>query len=183
MRKNYLNTNEEEGYTKKDNKWLGLAILLGVLVLSGFMYYKVEILLTSFIFIGFSWFMLIASFVIFFMRNKIKAYFHKNMYSSREYIVIFNSYLSALDEKERAKDKGAEKPLRDMMLSLKIYPFLIAVFFILELVMNRMGYNWLVAPGAVLFYVAQLYCFFKIIKEILHHWNVYRIFKSGELEL
>lgn len=180
--KNYLYQKEDDEI-KSNNKLLWMAIFLGFLVLSSFMYYKVEILLTSFVFLSFSWGMLIFGFSLYLLKGKVRNYFHKNMYSMREYTVIFNNYFASLTDKEKTKDKGIEKPLRDLLFSLKLYPILIAIFFLLELVMNRMGYNWLVAPGAVLFYVLQVYCTIKIIKELFIHWTAYKVFKEGKLEL
>lgn len=180
-KKNYFYNDEE--LTKNDKKWLGLIVYVAILVLSSFMYHKVEILLTSFVFLTFSWMMLIFGFVMLFLRGNIRQYFHKNMYSVREYSVIYNNYFASLTDKEKTKDKGIEKPLRDLLFTLKVYPILIAITFLLELCMNRLGYNWLVAPGAVLFYSLQIYFTFKIVKELFIHWIAYRAFKNGELEL
>ena len=82
-KKNYFYNDEE--LTKNDKKWLGLIVYVAILVLSSFMYHKVEILLTSFVFLTFSWIMLIFGFVMLFLRGNIRQYFHKNMYSVREY--------------------------------------------------------------------------------------------------
>ena len=180
-KKNYFY--DEEELTKSDKKWLCFMVYAAVLVISGFMYHKVEILLTSFVFITFSWIMLIFGFSMFFLKGRVREFFHKNMYSVREYSVIYNTYFASLTDKEKTKDKGIEKPLRDLLFSLKLYPVLIAITFLLELCMNRLGYNWLVAPGAVLFYTLQVYFTYQIIKDLFVHWNAYRVFKNGELEL
>ena len=127
-KKNYFYDDEE--LTKGDKKWLCLMVYAAVLVLSGFMYHKVEILLTSFVFITFSWIMLIFGFSMFFLKGRVREFFHKNMYSVREYSVIYNTYFASLTDKEKTKDKGIEKPLRDLLFSLKLYPVLIAITFI-----------------------------------------------------
>ena len=81
-KKNYFYDDEE--LTKGDKKWLCFMVYAAVLVLSGFMYHKVEILLTSFVFITFSWIMLIFGFSMFFLKGRVREFFHKNMYSVRE---------------------------------------------------------------------------------------------------
>lgn len=174
---------EKTEVVKKKNPWILPAVIVAALVLSGFMYYKTEILLTSIVFQAISWVLLIGSFAAFLCRKQMRDYFHEEIYSAREYQVLYNNYLARLDEKARIKDRGMEKPLRDFLFSLKLYPALNAVFFLLETVINRMGYTWLTAPLGLLFFGLQFYCAYKVVAAIIHQIQVKKVFKDGKLVL